>query len=74
MGQSPPHCVSLRLPQRGCGPQSKLSDHRRVTKASLGTLQVTQRPRWNSSMNWLQGDMNPATGDIAYPISEEQKL
>ena len=73
MGQSPPRCESLRLPQRGSG-----------RKAGYLTIAESPRPpwnfagyatsRWNSSMNWLQGDMNPARGDIAYPISEEQKL
>src|SRR5258708_2009504 len=87
MRRSPLGCVSLRLPQLGLSAKCHASSNtkrlaayshhfnqkRRVPGPALGHFVGSSNATYGvSPMNWLPGEMNPATGDTAYPISEEE--
>ncbi len=81
MPGSPPGCVSLRLPQQGLSaksPDSPNTKHfaaychhfnqkHRVPGASLGHIVGPSNATFGVlPMNWLPGDMNPATGEAPH--------
>ena len=54
-------------PSAGLGAETAISPHaHRGPETGLGSLRDTQRPERSSPMIWIQGDMNPGTGEAPY--------